>query len=81
MWSCLSEKPLPYNIRNGNSLQLRHVESYRFGINSLRFRGSRLWNNLPFSVIIKNKNLKINLGLWEIFTVLAQCVERNVLSY
>ena len=36
--------------KNGNSLQLSHVKSYRFGINSLRFRGSMLWNNLPFSV-------------------------------
>ena len=50
MWSYFSEKPLPYCLRNGNSLHSRHVESYRFGINSLRFRGSRLWNNLPFSV-------------------------------
>ena len=50
MWSYFSEKPLPYNVRNGNSLQSRHAELYRFGINSLRFRGSRLWNNLPFSV-------------------------------
>ena len=50
MWSYFSEKPLPCNLRNGNSLQSRHVESYRFGINSLRFRGSRLRNNLPFSV-------------------------------
>ena len=50
MWSYFSEKPLPYNLRNGNSLQLPHVKSYRFGINSLRFRGSLLRNNFPFSV-------------------------------
>ena len=50
MWSYFSEKPLPYNLRNGNSLQLPHVNSYRLGINSLCFRGSMLWNNLPFSV-------------------------------
>ena len=29
-----SEKPLPYNLRNGNSLQLPHVKLDRFGINS-----------------------------------------------
>ena len=50
MWSYFSEKPLPDYLRNGNSLQSQHAELYRFGINSLRFRGSRLWNNLPFSV-------------------------------
>ena len=48
MWSYFPEKPLPYNL--GNSLQLPHVKSYRLGINSLCFRGSMLWNNLPFSV-------------------------------
>ena len=50
MCSYFSEKSLSYNLRNGNSLQLPHVKSYRFGINSLRFTGSMLWNNLPFSV-------------------------------
>ena len=50
MWPHFSEKPLPYNLRNGKSVQLTHVKSYRFGIDSLRFRGSMLWNNLPFSV-------------------------------
>ena len=50
MWSYFSEKPLPYNLRNENSLQLPRAKSHRFGINSLRFRESMLWNNLPFSV-------------------------------
>ena len=36
MCSYFSEKPLPCNLRNGNSLQLPDVKSYRFGINSLR---------------------------------------------
>ena len=71
MWSCFSEKPLPYNLRNGSSLQLPHVKSYRFGINSLRFRGSMLCNNLPFSVKNSETLTKINQRLWEIFTVFA----------
>ena len=37
MWSYFSEKPLPYNLRNGNNLQLPHVKSYRFGINSWKY--------------------------------------------
>ena len=72
LWSYFSEKPLPYNLRNGNSLKLPQVKSYRFRINSLHFRGGMLWNNLPFSV--KNSEtlieLKINKRLWEIFIVL-----------
>ena len=50
MWSYFSEKPLPCNLRNGNSLQLPHAKSSRFGINSSRFKESMLWNNPPFSV-------------------------------
>ena len=42
MWAYFSEKPLPYNLRNGNSLQLPHVKPYRFGMNSLSFRGNML---------------------------------------
>ena len=50
MRSYFSEKLLPYKLRNGNSLQLPHVKLYLFEIKSLPFRGSTLWNNLPFSV-------------------------------
>ena len=43
-------------------------KSSGFGINSLRFRGSLLWNNLPVSV--KNchslNEFKLELKIWEI---------------
>ena len=32
------------------TLQLPQVKSYHFGLKSLRFRVSMLWNNLPFSI-------------------------------
>ena len=41
---------MPYNLRDGSKLILPKTKSSRFGINSLRFRGSLLWNNLPVSV-------------------------------
>ena len=41
---------MPYNLRDGSKLLLPKTKSSRFGINSLRFRGSLLWNNLPVSV-------------------------------
>ena len=50
MWSYFEEKPMPYNLRDGSKLVLPKTKSSRFGINSLRFRGSLLWNNLPMSV-------------------------------
>ena len=50
MWSYFQEKPKPYNLRDGSKLVLPKTKSSRFGINSLRFRGSLLWNNLPVPV-------------------------------
>ena len=52
MWSYFEEKPMPYNLRDGSKLVLPKTKSSRFGINSLQFRGSFLWNNLP--VFFKN---------------------------
>ena len=45
MWSYFEEKTMPYNLRHGSKLILPKSKSSRFGINSLRFRGSLLWNN------------------------------------
>ena len=50
MLSYFEEKPMPYNLRDGSKLVLPKTKSSRFGIHSLRFRGSLLWNNLPVSV-------------------------------
>ena len=50
MWSYFKEKPMPYNLRDGSKLVLPKTKSSRFGINSLQFRGSFLWNNLPVSL-------------------------------
>ena len=50
MWSYFEEKPMPYNLRDGSKLVLPKTKSSRFGINSLQFRGSVLWNNLPVSL-------------------------------
>ena len=41
---------MPYNLRDGSKLVLSKTKSSRFGINSLKFRGSILWNNLPVSL-------------------------------
>ena len=47
MWSYFEKKPMPYNLRDGSKLVLPKTKSSRFGINSLQFRVSLLWNNLP----------------------------------
>ena len=52
MWSYFNENTIPYNLRNGNRLLLPPAKSVKFGINSLIFRGSLLWNNLPLNLKI-----------------------------
>ena len=37
----------PYDLRKGNTLHLLLAHSTHHGINSLLFRSSLLWNNLP----------------------------------
>ena len=37
----------PYNLRQGDLLLLPPAKSIRYGVNSLAFQGSLLWNNLP----------------------------------
>ena len=47
MWSYFEEKPVPYNLIDGNKLILPKTKFLGFGINPLQVRGSLLWNNLP----------------------------------
>ena len=57
MWSYFNEKSILYDLRNGTKVLLPPIKSFRLGLNSVHFRGSILWNNLPSS--IKN-SLTIN---------------------
>ena len=50
MWPFFKNKSIPYNLRNGNICILHPSRSSHYRINSLQFRGSLLWNNLPVSV-------------------------------
>ena len=52
-WKTFKEKNTPYSLRMGASLSIPNVSTQKYGIHSLNFRGSVLWNNLP----IKLKNL------------------------
>ena len=50
IWPFFKNKSIPYNLRNGNICILPPARSSHYGINSVRFQGSLLWNNLPISV-------------------------------
>ena len=47
MWSYFNENPIPYDLRKGTKVFLSPVKSFLLGLNSVHFRGSILWNNLP----------------------------------
>ena len=47
MWNFFERNHAPYNLRRGDLLLLPPDKSIRYGVNSLAFRGSLLWNNLP----------------------------------
>ena len=47
MWNFFERNHIPYNLRRGDLLLLPPAKSTRYGVNSLAFRGSLLWNNLP----------------------------------
>ena len=52
MWSYLTENPIPCYLRKETKAFLPPVRSFRLGLNSVHFRGSILWNNLPLSIKI-----------------------------
>ena len=47
MWHCFNTNPIPYNLRKGSRLLIPPAKPVNFGTNSITFRGSLLWNNLP----------------------------------
>ena len=46
----LNENPILYELRKGTKVFLPQVKSFRYGLNSVHFRGSILWNKLPSSI-------------------------------
>ena len=43
----LQQKVLPYSLRINNFLQLPNTRTKKYGNESLSFRGSIIWNQLP----------------------------------
>ena len=50
MWSYFDKNPIPSDLRKGIKVFLPPVKSFRFGLNSIHYRGSILWNKLPSSI-------------------------------
>ena len=74
IWSYLREKPMPYNVRDGSKLVLPKTKYSRFGINSLQFRGSFLWNNLLVSLKNCQSLNEFNLELKNLGKIHCTCL-------
>ena len=46
MWSFFERNDIPFNLLPDDLLLLPQAQSTRYGVNSLVFLGSRIWNNL-----------------------------------
>ena len=67
MWSYFTHKDMPYNLRKGPLLGLPKAHSFYYGTNTVHFRGSLIWNNLPAVVkpsdsLFEFKNKIKNIG-------------------
>ena len=49
-WDLFERRPTKYNLRIKDLVQLPSTKTIRYGLNSLKFRESTLWNTLPDTI-------------------------------
>ena len=61
-----TRKYMKINLRDNNRLVQPNVRTYRFGLNSLRYEGAKIWNNLPAYIksAIYFSNFKNLISKW-----------------
>ena len=45
----------PYDLRNPRILASKHKSTIKYGINTIAFKGSQIWQNIP----LRNKKLGV----------------------
>ena len=50
MWKTYKEKNIPCSQSRRTSFLIPNVNTQKYGIHTLNFRGNVLWNNLPIKV-------------------------------
>jgi len=60
MWEFFTKRDVPYGLRISELCKIPSVNTQCYGINSLSFRGSLLWNTLSDEIKLRTsaKNLK-----------------------
>ena len=80
MWSYFTFKNIKHNFRNGPLLKLPISKSMYYGIISVHFKATVLWNDLSQSLKHSEYilNWKENLKNWEMLTALAFYVDHII---
>ena len=82
MWPYFTYNNISYNLRKGPILYLPGTHSAYYGTNSVHFRGSLIWNNLPRNIESSKSvsEFKTKLRTLEILIADVQCVLRLIFS-
>ena len=67
MWEFFTKRDVPYGLRSSELCMIPSVNYQRYGINSLSFRGSLLWNALSDEIKLttSTKNFKKEIRHWD----------------
>ena len=67
MWEFFVKKDVPHNLRTNELYKLPSASSKRYGLNSLSFRGSLLWNTLNDKLKLASslEKFKKDLSSWD----------------
>ena len=69
LWEFFNKKVLPYSLRINNLLQLPSTRTKKHGSESLSFRGSIIWNQLPdqYKAAKTDHKVKMKIKSWKGF--------------
>ena len=62
MWEFFTKRDVPYGLRSSELCTIPSVNPQRYGINSLSFRGSLLWNALSDEIKLTTSAKKFKKG-------------------
>ena len=74
MWEIFNKNPVQYNLRKGDIVYLAPTRSFCYGINSLAFRRSLLWNSLSRNVKLSHNLEEFKLKLRNLGNIHYTCL-------
>ena len=81
MWKAYGEKSTPYSLRSGVPFLVPDANTWKYVINSLKFRRSVLWNNLPVNLKECQSLLKFKPLLKQNGSLPCTCSARRIYKY